>query len=300
MSDTFKHTIGILAAGLFAFAAVGGAYVLTEPDRDPQSPVHVDDSGHQPPEEPQKDPAHSDDPAEAFLGRWQAPPPANQDAFVEFTAYGLWFASDGCNRAEGTWTVSAEGDFRTNDGGVLTQIGCDNVPIPSAVWAAESAELGDGELTLIDGEGTAFELVRVRDGGITLAGRWVTEDERSTGDSFVELREDGTWTGSDGCNSAAGNWKARASEDYNGGVFDGGAAGVAEADGAALIPGVIEVELTSGMTEMSCDTIDTVNLPMRLSEADGFALGDGGKLMITDSAAPDPAEWESLTLVRAN
>ena len=44
--------------------------------------------------------------SEMILGRWQAPEPANQDAFVEFGPEGLYLASDGCNPHE--WRVAGE------------------------------------------------------------------------------------------------------------------------------------------------------------------------------------------------
>lgn len=142
-----------------------------------------------------------------LVGRWQAPKPANQDAFVEFTEYGLWFASDGCNRGEGSWAIDDEGGFSTGGVGAMTQVGCDNVPIPETVWGAQSATTNEaGELLLTTAGGDELTLVRTDGERVSLVGRWVGPAS-ATSLTTVDFAEDGTFTAMTGCGDVQGTWE---------------------------------------------------------------------------------------------
>lgn len=310
--STFKHSVSMIAAGAVAFAAVFAAHQLTAPlvtaslgEGSPHdSSSHADQDGDHDadPFDPVETPLEY-----AILGRWQAPTPANQDAFVEFTEYGLWFGTDGCNRAAGTWAVDADGSFHSQDAGAMTQIGCDNVPIPSAVWGATTASIGNGTglLTLTDAEGEIFELEQTRVGSISLEGRWTLAPadgagiagdsdagaDESGGSAFLEFNADGSWEGSDGCNGAFGTWELGPAQGYGEDPFD---------ENAPPLPGDIKVPEFSGMTEISCPDISPVNLPILLDSSDGFIFSDADRITLLDRGdSTDPEEWEFVNLQRA-
>lgn len=45
-------------------------------------------------------------------------------------------------------------------------------------------------------------------GGPDLAGTWLPADGQGGGRAYAALHADGTWTGSDGCNTVKGTWRA--------------------------------------------------------------------------------------------
>lgn len=287
---TLTHAIAMIAAGVLAFAAVFAAYLITQP--------LVSGSGTHAAESDSAAEGEQHDASElpaapldrAMLGRWQAPEPANPDAFVEFTQYGLWFSSDGCNGLNGSWSAADDGSLRIDGTEAMTLIACDNEPIPTAVRYAVSAEITpEGELVLVDAEGERTSLVQTRPGSIALEGRWVPE--QSTGASSVAFAADGTWEGSDGCNTASGSWALSAAD----------ATAEADADGAhAANPftGRLEIGDLSPMTRMACEDLDSVNLPLLLADAAGLEFTDQHRATLL-VAAPDAEEWEFVQLVRA-
>ncbi|MBC9927544.1 MULTISPECIES: hypothetical protein [unclassified Leucobacter] len=142
-----------------------------------------------------------------LLGRWQALKPANQDAFVEFAEHGLWFASDGCNRTDGHWKVSEDGNFETGGGGAMTQVGCNNVDIPWSVHSATSAILeADGSVVFSDDAGSEMTLVHTSTDAVSLVGRWAGPAS-STAVTLIDFKADGTWASTFGCSQYIGTWK---------------------------------------------------------------------------------------------
>ena len=210
------HTLGILGAGVLAFGAVLAASQLTAPLIGAEEPL--------PPAiaVPQEDPDDAEPGsgiqdltadtgalplAEAMVGRWRAPEPANQNAFLELTEYGLWFGSDGCNTAEGTWSVDETGALDTDDYGFMTAIGCDNEPLPETMWGATAAGVAsDGTLVLTDADGGETVLERSRVGGVSLAGRWVGPSS-DTSTTVVDFDADGSWRATAGCSEFSGTWR---------------------------------------------------------------------------------------------
>lgn len=283
---TFTHALAVFAAGAVAFAAVLGAHIIT-------TPLLSGSEGSDAPDDPSSSGgAHVPAPGlldVAMLGRWQAPEPANQDAFVEFTEYGLWFASDGCNGLNGTWSASEDGTLGIDGTEAMTMIACDNEPIPTAVRYAVSAEVTpDGELVLTNADDEETTLVQARRGSLSLAGRWVPD--QSTGGAYVEFSADGRWEGSDGCNAASGSWELSAADVGSG------------SDSADIyFPsyGRLVIGDLSAMTEMACEDLDSVNLPIELAGATGLEFADQNRvtLLITQ---PDSEEWEHLQLQRAD
>ncbi|MHA3682854.1 hypothetical protein ACXR2T_14585 [Leucobacter sp. HY1910] len=194
-----KHVAGVLLAGVLAFGGVFAASAISAPL------LHGIPAGSSSGQnEPTDEVAMIDELDTAMIGRWKAPLPANQDAFVEFDEHGMWRASDGCNSAEGSWSVEPNGEFDGGDGGAMTQIGCDNVAIPSMVWSATHAAFNDqGQLTLADEQGESMTLERASTDAFTLVGTWTNRgDEVAT----VEFTPDGNWRGTVGCSEFTGTW----------------------------------------------------------------------------------------------
>lgn len=222
---SFKHTIGVIAAGLVAFFAVFGATLLfpaelgetgaSESSHSEQS--GESESGSESESESSED-EESEQPVSAIVGRWQAPEPANQDAFVEFTEDGLWFASDGCNSTEGAWTGLTDDSFDLTSGGGITQMGCNNVPIPEWLWSAEDVVAQAGTLELTDADGVTSTLLRTGESSTTLVGAWVAPGDQ-TRFTTVLFNEDGTWSGETGCQVIYGTWELQVPEDPDSDMF---------------------------------------------------------------------------------
>ncbi|WP_162903633.1 META domain-containing protein [Leucobacter sp. wl10] len=214
--SAFTHTLGVVGAGVLAFGAVLAASQLTTPlaETGEQRPpaVGAPEGGAESPAGGSQNPSTARvDPSslpleEAVLGRWRAPEPANQDAFIELTEYGLWIASDGCNSSEGTWQVDADGALTVGGAGAMTQVGCDNEPLPEAMRSARSVELdNEGRLILTDETGVETVLERRRETGISLAGRWIGPAS-ATASSIVDFSDDGAWRATVGCHEFFGTW----------------------------------------------------------------------------------------------
>lgn len=223
-----KHSIGVIAAGLVALGAVWTASLLFSPeahdtggsdsgeiagDSEESTSEHGGETGTDTDET-------SADTASAIVGRWQAPEPANQDAFVEFTEDGLWFASDGCNSTEGAWKELADGSIDVTSGGAMTQVGCDNVPIPEWIWGAEDISVLDDTLELTDAEDVSSTLLRTGESSTTLVGAWIAPGDQ-TRFTTVLFNEDGTWSGETGCQVIYGTWELQVPEDPDTEMFVG-------------------------------------------------------------------------------
>lgn len=144
---------------------------------------------------------------ELIVGKWKAAPPANQDAFVDFSKDGLYLASDGCNQTGGGWALDTSGCLVLS-GGVSTQIGCNNEPIPDYILSSRQTTVDGDTLTLIDRDGTHRELHRYGDSEITIAGTWVGSQSETIG-AEVTFSPDGTWVGSINCFEYRGSWDLR-------------------------------------------------------------------------------------------
>lgn len=161
-------------------------------------------------------------PEEQILGRWKAPEPANQDAFVEFGTHQMFYASDGCNATAGAWQLQDGGGFTTASDGALTQAGCNNVPIPQAVWAATSVSFeGDDTLVLTDADGETTKLLRASGDAMTLIASWIGPASASQ-TSRIDLAEDGTWFGGAGCQEYRGTWSIEFTERDREQIYDDG------------------------------------------------------------------------------
>ncbi len=143
--------------------------------------------------------------SEMILGRWQAPEPANQDAFVEFGPEGLYLASDGCNHVDGGWQVTEDGAF-SSSALYMTQIACNNFPIPQAVFAAQRISVEhDGSLVLSNSSGERMLLQRIGGEAVTIIGDW--QAPRWNGkQSEISFSPDGTWKADIGCFNYRGTW----------------------------------------------------------------------------------------------
>lgn len=94
-----------------------------------------------------------------LVGRWvqvdvdRAYPEYVDEPFAEFQDDRGWSGTDGCNGAQGRWTVDRNGVLLAT-AGPSTAIGCDGAQVPSWVVQASSAGFDDGRLVLLDGSGS--------------------------------------------------------------------------------------------------------------------------------------------------
>lgn len=198
-ADTLKHTVAMVAAGIAAAGLILAATLLSpaaEPPSRAEGPSTVKPGAVT---------------AEAIVGRWEFVGSSNPDAYVEFTEYGNWFGSDGCNGVAATWRLDG-GVLRMQTPGAMTMIYCNNMNLPfGAPLEGKLAE--DGTLTVMGKDGDSVQLTRVGDSISSLtAGDWATsktsltkQTADPTGPS-ITFAEDGTWSGSDGCNRVGGTW----------------------------------------------------------------------------------------------
>lgn len=196
MNGFVRNAIGMLAAGVLAAGVVLAAWALSPKADQESAPPHGDGAGE----------TLSPD---RLVGRWAFVDAKNQQAFVEFTEFGSWFGSDGCNGTQGTWLV--EGAKLTMAGsGASTLVFCDNANLP--VGEISGSLNGSGELELHGAEGGDATLRRTGDGTMTLTGvTWALEGiDGKTPPAGVEPKisfaDDGTWSGTDGCNRMHGTW----------------------------------------------------------------------------------------------
>ena len=81
MSST-KHALGVVAAGVLAFLGVFAASALFTPEPGETSTSSSSHSDSEQTAEPSEEPSSEQPTSADIVGRWQAPEPANQDAFV--------------------------------------------------------------------------------------------------------------------------------------------------------------------------------------------------------------------------
>lgn len=147
---------------------------------------------------------------EALTGRWEFVDSPNSQAFVEFTEYGSWFGSDGCNAAGSGWHIDGD-SVVVGTGSGHTFVACASVSLPTGGSIGELQESGDLEFRSADGSTVALTRTSAR--AATLAGgTWevmplLGQDPRVTPQPMlIDFQRDGTWTGVDRCNSLAGTW----------------------------------------------------------------------------------------------
>lgn len=81
--------------------------------------------------------------------------PGTDKPFVVFSSDGHWSASDGCNDAGGTFTVTESGGaFRARPVGFRTTIGCINVPNLEVLESSRSVQIQPKRLTFRDTAGS--------------------------------------------------------------------------------------------------------------------------------------------------
>jgi heat shock protein HslJ len=132
-----------------------------------------------------------------------------EQPYVSFVQDNTWSASDGCNRVQGTWDLTGDGDL-TVESGPQTMMSCEGAQLPLAVTMASRVEL-DGDTLRIHSsfDSTVTELIRSTDPlvgpqGFPI-GYWV--EERTPTSPFLSIRADRTFSGSDGCNNLVGTWE---------------------------------------------------------------------------------------------
>jgi len=285
--STMKHALGILCAGVLAFGAVLAVHALAPVPTAPDSAADGVTEIEFPEQEPD-----TVLPGEWQLpGRWRAPEPSNPNAYVEFTEYGLWFASDGCNTAAGTWSIDGKGNFDGGAGGAMTQIGCDNVPIPEAVSAAEHAEFdGEGRLVLSDADGERTVLERSRDHATTLVGRWVGPST-ATHQTIVDFREDHTVTASSWCTELRGTWELAPADSRTVDL----PADSTGAGSAVVGPGLLSIGSEPDEGGASCgDDVEAAPLPLANDTDYWFRFGPSGTFSVTP-AEPAHATDQPIT-----
>jgi hypothetical protein len=98
------------------------------------------------------------------MGHWKPAGPGGQKslAFVHFNPGRIWSGSDGCNSANGSWTLGAGGQLSATLG-PSTLIGCENWAGPSWVGQAARAAIEGPKLILFDQSGKQLG-VMVREG----------------------------------------------------------------------------------------------------------------------------------------
>ncbi|PPG62706.1 hypothetical protein C5C69_03915 [Rathayibacter sp. AY1C7] len=99
---------------------------------------------------------------EDLVGRWVTG--VSYDApdvpFLLIAEDGTWTGSDGCNGAQGEWSIDQEGAL-TVSAGPSTLIACDGVALPMIFSEAAMASIDGGRLRLFDDEGaTVVKLAR--------------------------------------------------------------------------------------------------------------------------------------------
>ncbi len=260
-SGKVAHTVGMLAAGVVAGGLVLAAWALA-PKAEP---------------EPVLEAQAAIDP----VGRWEFVDSSNDQAFVEFTEYGTWFGSDGCNGTGAAWSADGSTLKMSNDG-VQTLIWCDNAVLPTGA-TLDGTLTESGDLTLANDTGATVTLTRTGDSTATLeGGSWVvpadhdatagaggdTAPAEPVGQPSISFADDGTWSGTDGCNRMRGSWTWERL----------GADDVAPGFGATLSIGDDTVS-----TKMACEHPST--FPMELTAGRLFALLGPDTLVLEDPAA---------------
>ena len=195
--------------------------------------------------------------ADTLLGTWVVDETfdAPETPFLQFVDDGTWIGSDGCNRVQGDWTIGDKGAI-TVTSGPQTMIACDGAPLPMTLIDAATVSIVDDSLLLTAKEGanSAAETTLVKSDDVNVGvsaplGKWSADDSKKA--PFLELTDDGRYSGSDGCNTLAGDWS----------LTDDGS-----------------VQFSAGiMTLMACEGVDTW-----LSGA-SFGVLRGGTMTLSDT-----------------
>lgn len=153
-----------------------------------------------------------------IAGYWVSAEKFETTPFLDILPDGTFTGSDGCNGTQGTWSLS--GDRLTVEAGPSTLMACEGAPLPMYFATAKTARLVDGALELRDADGKVLITLvsgKPRSAGAVpgddpvdhsaFYGSWVGE---ATGEKTpaIELAEDGTFSGNDGCNQIRGEWSA--------------------------------------------------------------------------------------------
>jgi heat shock protein HslJ len=135
--------------------------------------------------------------------------------FLQFADDGTWTGSDGCNGAQGDWSIAADGTL-TATAGMQTLIACDGAALPTMLTEATLALIDGDSLVLTDSEGAAVvSLVAAPEGTVPgsavpdaaadVVGTWTAEAPDGV-EVFLTFAADQKVSGKDGCNSLMGSW----------------------------------------------------------------------------------------------
>ncbi|MWV50165.1 META domain-containing protein [Rathayibacter sp. VKM Ac-2803] len=99
---------------------------------------------------------------EDLVGRWVTGVSYDSPEvpFLLIADDGTWTGSDGCNGAQGEWSIDGEGALSV-EAGMSTQIACDGVALPTIFSSSAMASIDGGRLRLFDDAGaTTVKLAR--------------------------------------------------------------------------------------------------------------------------------------------
>lgn len=160
--------------------------------------------------------------ADADIAGYWVPSESYETApYLDVQKDGNFSSSDGCNTVTGTWSL--DGDKLSVTAGPSTLMACDGAPLAMYFSTAATAKVIDGALELRDDAGKV--LIALVAGAPTSAtepaatepaaadpaaqasylGTW-TGDAAGGKVPTLELAEDGTLSGNDGCNNLRGSW----------------------------------------------------------------------------------------------
>ncbi|WP_146078070.1 META domain-containing protein [Subtercola sp. Z020] len=134
--------------------------------------------------------------------------------FLTFEHDGTWTGSDGCNGAEGTWSMTSAGVLTTT-AGPTTQIYCDGEQLPFYLIDSESARFDGTDLTLVGHDGSDLVKVHKRAstekavarGTTVVVGLWTNTEPGRERLLRLTMNDDGTVSGNDGCNNFTTTWR---------------------------------------------------------------------------------------------
>ncbi|WP_246150274.1 META domain-containing protein [Agromyces intestinalis] len=194
------------------------------------------------------------------IGTW-GDPAATGEPWLSLADDGVLTGNDGCNSLRGTWERDDDGivDF---SGLAATRMFCQGVD----TWlsGAEAARIdGDTMTVLGDDDAEIGTLARTSSTPTTVQptpaaagegfiGTWGTD---ATGEPFLVIADDGTVTGSDGCNRLTGTWEP----DDGGGIeFEGVASTLMACEGVDQSLNRLDSATVDGDTLTVLDDDDVV------------------------------------------
>ena len=164
------------------------------------------------PDAPQFTPASTS----TLAGHWIVSDSYNSpdQPYLEFAHDGTWKGSDGCNNANGTWSMDTAGALTTTSG-PQTRIYCDGEQLPLYLIDAASARYDGTNLTLIGHDGKELVTLHhpestqtpVPQGTQVATGLWTGVENGRQRLLQLSLRNDGTVSGNDGCNDFTSTWR---------------------------------------------------------------------------------------------